>query len=67
MYAASGSAMPPRDPETARLLARFADGASVHELASEIASTDNTNAKAYRLARGRVEALLRGLVPGGEA
>lgn len=67
VYAASGSAMPPRDPETARLLARFADGASVHELASEIASTDNTNAKAYRLARGRVEALLRGLVPGGEA
>lgn len=56
----------PRDAETARMLARFADGASVHELAAELAGSDNTGSRAYKVARGRVEALLRTLVPRGE-
>lgn len=63
---ASGRAEAPRDPETTRLLAKFADGASVHDLAAELAGTTNPSDRKYKLARGRVEALLRGLVPGGE-
>lgn len=59
---ASGRAAPPlapRDAATARLLARYAAGATVHELAAELSGSTNTSARAYKEARQQVEQLLR--------
>ncbi len=63
VYGASGRATPP-DAETARILGAFAGGKSLHEVVSDLAGTANTNASAYRQARGRVEQLLRERVAG---
>lgn len=60
---ASGRAAPP-DAETARLLARFAAGATLHELAGDLAGTSNPSHRAYKEARQRVEQLLRGQIAG---
>jgi hypothetical protein len=54
----------PMDAETARILARYRAGATIHELASEIAGTSNPNARAYRDARAQVEATIRAALGG---
>jgi hypothetical protein len=67
VYAASERAtapLAPPDAQTARILAQFAGGASLHDLAAELAGTKNTNSSAYRTARQQVEAVLRGLAQG---
>ena len=53
------------DASTARILAGFSAGKSVHDLAAEIGGTTNTNSRAYREARAQVEGLLRRAI-GGE-
>lgn len=55
---ASGRAEP-LPAEAAALLARFAAGATVHDLASERAGTPNPGDRRYKLARQQVEAALR--------
>lgn len=58
---ASGSGIPPLDAEAARVLARFAAGATVHDLAVELGGDANPGSRKYKAARERVEALLRAL------
>lgn len=64
---ASGRATATLDPEAARLLAKFAAGASVHDLAAELAGTTNPGDRRYKAARAQVEALLRQLAEGGRS
>ncbi len=51
-----------RTATEARILALFGSGASLHEVAADVAQTSNTNARAYREARVAVEAVLRSVV-----
>lgn len=53
------------DAEALRLLARFAAGATVHDLAAELAGNANPGSRKYKAARERVEALLRALAGQG--
>jgi hypothetical protein len=61
---ASGRAKTPFDTDEARLLAKFAAGASIHDLAVELAGTSNPGDRRYKAARAKVEALLRRLTEG---
>jgi hypothetical protein len=58
---AAGRATAPLDAEAARILAKFAAGATVGELAAELAGTNNPGDRRYKAARQRVEELLRRL------
>jgi hypothetical protein len=49
------------DAEEARILARFANGASLHDIAIEIGGNQNPGSRQYRAARARIEQLLRSL------
>ena len=63
--AGSSGCLKPLDPEAAALLARFAAGATLHDLAAQLAGTANPSQRAYKEARVKVEALLRGVVAVG--
>jgi hypothetical protein len=54
----------PLDAESARILAQFAAGVSLHDVAGELAGTNNPGARAYKEARARVEAILQRLAAG---
>jgi len=54
----------PIDAEATRILARFAAGASIHEIACELASTPNPGDRKYKAARTQVEQLLRAIAQG---
>ena len=56
---ASGRAKPRFETDEARVLARFAAGASIHEITAEVAGTSNPGDRRYKAARIKLEALLR--------
>jgi len=58
---ASGRAESPQDAEAGRVIAAFAAGASIHDLA---AGTTNPGDRRYKAARMRVEGFLRRLAAG---